>query len=579
MKETAQIAEIIIKGFRRHYLIFQEITALAKSYFESANWHAHRKSSSDRISFYDKRVKETIEYLMQHYPHLLPEESLWQQVKIEYTEYLKFHPQAELAETFYNSVFCGLFHRKYFHNKNIFVETTVNKETLPAPVSSVYESYFPAQLGLKNTLKKIIKSFNFNAPFENVNRDIRFIIKRFIKQSSHSKHALHEIRLDILKSIFYRNKAAYIVGRVVTPSGQQPFIIPLLNKKTCHDSGEPSLFADALITKKEHMIIIFGFYHAYFLVETEVPAALVRFLQELMPDKTLADLYAAIGLHKQSKTEFYRALLNHLDTSDDKFIIAPGVPGMVMSVFTLPSFPYVFKVIRDNFAPSKEFTASTVKQRYFLVKKHDRVGRMADTLEYSEVALPKDRFSKELLDELNNEIQGSLQEEDGLIIIKHLYIERRMVPMNLYLETSSDEDKQELMNDYGKAIKDMIAANIFPGDMLLKNFGITPFKRVVFYDYYEVEYLVDVNFRTIPKPRNIDDEMAAEPWYSVGPHDVFPEQFTTFITPEADLKRYFLDKHADLMDANYWREKQQQIKQGIMQDVFPYPQRIRFCNL
>jgi isocitrate dehydrogenase kinase/phosphatase len=576
MAKSIHIAKIIVKGFRRHYTLFQEITEKAKIYFETANWRAHKKSSSDRVSFYDKRVCETVELLNKSYPDLTQDDRLWEDVKLSYVGYLHFHPQAELAETFYNSVFCKLFDRRYYNNNNIFVKSTLQSENLPAPISSVYESYFPAQMGLKKTIKNIISSFQFNLDYENLNRDIKLIIKRFIMLSPQGKQPLHNVRIDVLKSIFYRNKAAYIVGRVVTPGGQQPFIIPILIREK---SDVLLLYVDSLLTEKKDMIVTFGFYHAYFMVQTEVPSALVHFLKMLMPDKTHADLYTAIGLHKQGKTEFYRELLNHLQKSNDRFIQAPGIPGMVMSVFTLPSFPYVFKVIRDKFAYSKDFTSKTVKERYYLVKIHDRVGRMADTLEYSDVALPKSRFSKALLSQLREEIAGSLEEDGDVIIIKHLYIERRMIPMNIYMKTATDEEKSELMNEFGKAIKDMMGVNIFPGDMLMKNFGITPFKRVIFYDYDEVEYLVDVNFRKIPKPRTIEDEMSAQPWYSVGAHDVFPEEFPTFLTPQADLKKLLLEKHADLIDAKFWQQKQENIRQGVAEDIFPYPQKLRFTNL
>ena len=572
MGQAQQIAEIILKGFRRHFSIFQTITAKAKQRFELADWRAFQQDSSDRISFYDQRVTEAIAHLASALPTQCLNEALWQQVKQHYMAFLAFHPQAELAETFYNSVFCQLFERKYFHNQNIFVESTLSKQHLPAPIASVYDSFFPAQDGLKQTIRNIVSGFGFITPFINLDRDIRLIVKSFMTQSSHGRHPVYQIRFDILKSVFYRNKAAYIVGRAVTPDGQQPFIIPILHREGA------GLFIDTLVTDAKQMTIIFGFSRAYFMVATQVPSSLVHFLRELLPHKTLAELYASIGLHKQGKTEFYRELLSHLDKSNDQFVAAPGTRGMVMMVFTLPSFPYVFKVIRDKFAPSKEFGRDTVKARYLLVKKHDRVGRMADTLEYSYVALPKSRFSTELLDELQHAIGGSLSFEDDFVVIKHLYIERRMIPLNLYLEQASMEEKAQIMDDYGQAIKQMIAANIFPGDMLLKNFGVTRHKRVVFYDYDEVQYLLDVNFRSFPKTESYEDAMFAEGTVCAAPGDVFPEQMATFVTPQSDIRQLLFSKHPELLDAAYWRQKQQNIRDGVVEDIFPYPDNIRFYH-
>ncbi|WP_273022865.1 bifunctional isocitrate dehydrogenase kinase/phosphatase [Rheinheimera sp.] len=572
MSQAKQIADIILKGFRRHFSLFQAITAKAKQRFELADWRAFQQDSSERISFYDRRVTEAIAHLATELPKQCLDETLWQQVKQHYMEYLNFHPQAELAETFYNSVFCQLFERKYFHNQNIFVESTLNKTHLPAPVASVYDSYFPAQDGLKQTLRNILSGFGFITPFIDLDRDIRLIVKSFMAQSSHGRHPVYQIRFDILKSVFYRNKAAYIVGRAVTPDGQQPFIIPLLHREGA------GLYIDTLVTDAKQMTIIFGFSRAYFMVENQVPSALVHFLRELLPHKTLAELYASIGLHKQGKTEFYRELLNHLANSKDQFVAAPGIRGMVMMVFTLPSFPYVFKVIRDKFAPSKEFGRDTVKARYQLVKQHDRVGRMADTLEYSYVALPRHRFSAELLDELQQVIGQSLSFEDDLVVIKHLYIERRMIPLNLYLENASTDEKAHIMDDYGLAIKQMIAANIFPGDMLLKNFGVTRHKRVVFYDYDEVQYLLDVNFRSFPKTDNYEDAMFAEGTVCAAPGDVFPEQMATFVTPQPQIRELLFSQHPELLDAAYWRQKQDNIRHGVVEDIFPYPDNIRFYH-
>lgn len=572
MQQARQIADIILKGFRRHFSLFQAITAKAKQRFELADWRAFQQDSSARISYYDLRVNETIALVQQQLPEPCLNEPLWQQIKQQYLGFLAFHPQAELAETFYNSVFCRLFERKYFHNQNIFVESTLSKQHLPAPVASVYDSYFPAQDGLKQCIRNIIASFAFVTPFVDMERDIRLIVKSFMQHSSHSRHPVYQIRFDILKPAFFRNKAAYIVGRVVTPDGQQPFIIPLLHKE-----GD-GLYIDTLVTDPKQMTIIFGFSRAYFMVETQVPSALVHFLRELLPHKTLAELYASIGLHKQGKTEFYRELLSHLANSKDLFVAAPGIRGMVMMVFTLPSFPYVFKVIRDKFAPSKEFGRDTVKARYQLVKQHDRVGRMADTLEYSDVALPVSRFTADLLQELQTSIAGSMRIEDGMVIIRHLYIERRMIPLNLYLEQANDDEKASIMDDYGQAIKQMIAANIFPGDMLLKNFGVTRHKRVVFYDYDEVQYMLDVNFRSFPKTDNYEDAMFAEGTVCAAPGDVFPEQMATFVTPQPQIRQLLFSKHGELLDAAYWRQKQQNIRNGIIEDIFPYPDDIRFYH-
>jgi isocitrate dehydrogenase kinase/phosphatase len=285
-------------------------------------------------------------------------------------------------------------------------------------------------------------------------------------------------------------------------------------------------------------------------------------------------------LQKQGKALFYRDFLRHLRYSTDRFEITPGIRGLVMVVFALPSFPYVFKVIKDFFPAPKETTRAIVKEKYLLVKNHDRVGRMADTLEYSNVAFPRQRFSEELLAELKK-VAPSMVEEDGNdIIIKHLYIERRMTPLNLWLSNAEREGNEGAIEhgilEYGNAIKELVGANIFPGDMLYKNFGVTRHGRVVFYDYDEIEYITDCNFRKIPISRNEEDEMSADPWYPIAKNDVFPEQFGTFLLGNPHVKKFFMKHHADLLKADFWQEKKQRILDGHVEDVFPYPQNIRF---
>jgi isocitrate dehydrogenase kinase/phosphatase len=285
-----------------------------------------------------------------------------------------------------------------------------------------------------------------------------------------------------------------------------------------------------------------------------------------------------VGLQKHGKTLFFRDFLHHLKHSRDKFIIAPGIKGLVMTVFTLPSYPYVFKVIRDKIAASKDTDRQKVKQKYWLVKHHDRVGRMTDILEYSDVAFPRDRFSEELIAELQAVAPGTIVFENNHIVVKHLYIERRMVPLNLYLEHADDAQRTHAIREYGDALKELAAVNIFAGDLLFKNFGVTRFGRVVFYDYDEIEYLVDCNFRKIPPPPPGWDDMSDDVWYPVGPHDVFPEEFETFLLTDPKTRECFRHFHADLLDARRWQATQREIRSGGLVEVLSYTNAVRFAH-
>lgn len=564
-----QIAQAILKGFERHYCLFSQITAGAKSRFEKAQWQAAQEASRERIYFYDERVSETLSHLQRTFRITDLDELLWQRIKVEYVRLLNQHKQAELAETFYNSVFCHMFHRKYFNNRNIFVRPAVSTDYIETDVPT-YRSYYPAREGFGRVAARILDDFGFDLPFANHRRDVRNVLRAIRERIPVDFHTYPNFYLAVLSRPFYRNKAAYIIAKVVNGSEETPFSMPVLNDE------HGGLYVDTLLLGEREIANVFSFARAYFMVETDAPSVEVNFLLRLLPSKSRADLYTYIGLHKQGKTEFYRDFLHHLRHSSDKFEIAPGIKGMVMSVFTLPSFPYVFKVIKDRFRAPKDLTREVVKQKYQLVKNHDRVGRMADSWEYSEAAFPIERFSKELLKELCNDASENIELEGEQIIIKHLYIERRMTPLNLYLENADEEQLRAAIDEYGQAIKQLAAANIFPGDMLFKNFGVTRQGRVVFYDYDEICYLTECNFRNIPPPPLPEYELSDEPWYPVGPNDIFPEEFERFLLTDAKVRKIFLELHGDLLDTGYWRRQQERILAGQIEDVFPYPESKRF---
>lgn len=563
-----QIAQSILTGFERHFSFFQEISSAARQRFELADWEAVREASVKRISFYDLRVQEAISRLRSNFAIDDLDEGLWQQVKLRYADMLKTHSRPELAETFYNSVFCRLFERKYYDNDKIFIESQVDRGELSERYR-VYMSFHVAEGGLTGTIWDILSAFYFSLPYEDIKRDCDRVAQSLLDQAGFDELP-SDLRFDLLESPFYRNKAAYIIGRMVYGDKSRPFILPLINNE---DGG---LYVDTLLIRGHHVEAVFSFARAYFMAKTPVPAATVEFLHSIMPYNTLAELYNSIGFHKQAKNEFYRDLLNHLQASEDLFVTAAGTPGMVMQVFTLPSFPYVFKVIRDRFPPQKEVTHKLVKERYFQVKKHDRIGRMADTLDFMDVALPMDRIEPSLLKELKDTVASQLEYEGDMLVIRHIYIERRMVPLNLYIQDADEHRIKEILDDWGLAIKQLMGVNIFPGDLLFKNFGVNCQGKVVFYDYDEICYLSEVNFRRIPPPRSSLDLYRDEPWYSINPNDVFPEEFITFLTTNAKIRNMLVDLHPELFDHSYWRQAQENLAAGIQADVFPYPQRLRF---
>jgi isocitrate dehydrogenase kinase/phosphatase len=379
-----------------------------------------------------------------------------------------------------------------------------------------------------------------------------------------------DCQIQILSSLFFRNKGAYVVGRVINGTRITPLAVPILR------NSRGGLYLDTALFTTDLLATLFSFTRAYFLVDMEAPSAYVEFLQTILPHKPPSELYTMVGLAKQGKTLFYRDFLHHLKHSSDQFVIAPGIKGLVMSVFTLPSYPYVFKVIKDLIPYPKDTDRQQIMGKYQLVKMHDRVGRMADTWEYSQVTLPRARCSAELLEELRNYCPSQLEFGDGTVTIRHVYIERRMTPLNIYLTKATDADLDHAILEYGNAIKDLAAANIFPGDMLYKNFGVTRLSRVVFYDYDEIEYMTDCNFRAVPQAPHDEDEMSDEPWYRVDRRDMFPEQWGPFLLGDDRIRAAFIKHHADLLAPEFWNRRKERIQAGYLEDVFPYPPDRRF---
>lgn len=590
------IAKAMMDGFNRHYRLFRTESARAKHRFETADWHGQQRAQRERIEFYDLRVRECSMRLEREFKAGEQPMAIWHQVKLHYIGLLVNHHQPELAETFFNSVTTKILHRSYFQNDFIFIRPAVSTEYIEnsEPESCpTYRAYYPATRDMREALLQMVRDFDLRRHFADLPCDVSRVAEVMTRLLGDATLRAN-FQIQVLTGLFFRNKGAYIVGRLINGFTEFAFALPILYVK-----GEEKLAIDAVLYGEDDLHRLFSFARAYFMVDMEIPSAYVQFLRSMMPRKPRNELYNALGLAKQGKTLFYRDFLYHLRHSTDQFRIAPGIKGMVMLVFDLPSFPYVFKVIKDFFPPPKETSREQIKAKYLLVKQHDRVGRMADTLEYSEVAFPRQRFTDELIAEIEkfapSQLEISDRDGDGRteVILKHVYIERRMIPLNLYLQEALDAGGADPANtspqaqrahaqlergviEYGNAIKDLVAANIFPGDMLYKNFGITRHGKVVFYDYDEIEYITDCVFRRVPQPRNEEDEMSGEVWYTVGPKDVFPETFGPFLLGNPAVKAVFMQHHADLLDVAFWQSHQERIQAGYVYDVFPYDQDKRF---
>lgn len=561
------IAQTILQGFDAQYGRFLEVTSGAQQRFEQADWHAVQQAMKNRIHLYDHHVGLVVEQLRCITNGQSTDAAFLLRVKEHYTRLLPDYPRFEIAESFFNSVYCRLFDHRSLTPERLFIFSSQPERRFRTIPRTLAKDFHPDH-GWESLLMRVISDLPLRLRWQNKSRDIHYIIRHLTETLGTDN--LAESHLQVANELFYRNKAAWLVGKLITPSGTLPFLLPI------HQTDDGELFIDTCLTTTAEASIVFGFARSYFMVYAPLPAALVEWLREILPGKTTAELYMAIGCQKHAKTESYREYLVYLQGCNEQFIEAPGIRGMVMLVFTLPGFDRVFKVIKDKFAPQKEMSAAHVRACYQLVKEHDRVGRMADTQEFENFVLEKRHISPALMELLLQEAAEKITDLGEQIVILHLYIERRMVPLNIWLEQVEGQQLRDAIEEYGNAIRQLAAANIFPGDMLFKNFGVTRHGRVVFYDYDEICYMTEVNFRDIPPPRYPEDELASEPWYSVSPGDVFPEEFRHWLCADPRIGPLFEEMHADLFRADYWRALQNRIREGHVEDVYAYRRRQRF---
>lgn len=548
-------AETIVSGYKIFTEKFKEITRRAKNRFEMRNTYGFYNDANERLDLYTKSVQKIVKQLKENLLENAQEKEIWVGIKKNYTEMISKRGDLEIAETFFNSI-----------TRKIFTTTGVDPdieyvasdfETFPPPSEKpIYYTYKVDDL--VTTIKEILGSYNFNIYYEDVLQDAQLIAEKITQEVGNKVP-----KIEVLKSIFYRNKKAYIIGRICYDYTCVPLALVLLNKKE-------GVIVDAALLTQNEISIVFSFTRSYFHVEVERPQEMVGFLKSIMPLKPVAELYISIGFNKHGKTELYRDLLGHLKGASDKFEFAKGKKGMVMSVFTLPSYDVVFKIIKDKAEYPKKSTRQDVIDKYNLVFTHDRAGRLVDAQEFEHLQFDKNRFSPDLLEELLKVASKTVFLEGESVVIKHLYTERKLIPLNIYTKEMPLVLAVEAINDYGNAIKDLVAANIFPGDILLKNFGVTRHGRVIFYDYDELCLVTECNFRSIPPPRNYLDEMDAEPWYYVAENDIFPEEFKSFLDLEGELREIFLKLHGDLFGAAFWQGIQNRIKAGEVLDIFPY---------
>jgi isocitrate dehydrogenase kinase/phosphatase len=554
-------AQMVVEAFLGYNARFREITRRAQGCFAARDWRRSHADAVERIELYEHSIQSTVAQLELALGRNVREQALWVEVKRHFANLIGGLPDSEFCKTYFSSVTRRLFGTVGVTPDIEFVATDLNPLANARP-SHVLHSY-PIKDDLKSSIKELLQSRPLGAPWADLDASawvVASACERILWQSGERRDVE---ALEVIDAVFYQSTRAYLIGRVIGRGLSAPLAIALR-------SAESGIVVDTTMLAEDELSILFGFARSYFHVDLELVADTVAFLKELMPRKMAGELFTVLGRAKQGKTERYRSLFKHLHNSSDQFMHAPGQRGMVMICFTLPSFDVVFKVIRDRIPDVKSVSKNDVVAKYSFVFLHDRAGRLIDAQEFRRLRFPLARFSAPVLQELRSEAGGSVHLEGDDLIIDHLYIERRVTPLDVFLLQAPEPSARRAAVDYGRAIRDLAYTDVFPGDLLLKNFGVTRHGRVVFYDYDELCRVTDCQFRDLPKASNDEDEMRAEPWFYVGDKDVFPETFLNFLGMSDEVRQEFLQLHGDLFEAGFWRRTQQRLKAGEVLEVLPY---------
>jgi len=555
-------AGAIFDAFNTYRLRFKKITRRAQLRFDNRDWHGMRSDAVERLDLYSAAVNGIETDMRRLLGDRVQDFRLWTNMKSAYSDMLFRNDDWELAETFFNSIT-----RRIFATVGVDVEiefVNTDFETPPNYTAAKVFDTYAGQTSAAELIRRILSAYPFTSPFRNLENDSNQVAARIEDRLSQQGTSDAIDHIDMVSSVFFRGMGAYLVGRIFAGSNPVPLAIALLN-------SSHGIAVDAVLLTEADVSILFSFTRAYFHVAVQRPYDLVQFIRTILPNKRIAELYSAMGFNKHGKTELYRELLDHLAVcAEDRFDISPGRPGMVMLVFNMPNDDIVFKLIRDRFDTPKHTNRREVMEKYELVFRHDRAGRLVEAQAFDHLKFEACCFSEPLLNELMNTAGKTVRIQNEKVIVTHAYVERRVTPLDVFLARADESEARRVAVDWGRAIKDLAVSGIFPGDILLKNFGVTRHGRVVFYDYDEITQLTTCRFRKLPSSSGYDDEMASEPWFYVDEDDVFPEEFRRFLGLPDPLREVFLQHHADLFEVDFWLGAQEAIQAGELPHIYPY---------
>jgi isocitrate dehydrogenase kinase/phosphatase len=570
-------AKRIRTGFDAFTDEFASITKRAKWRFQTRDWKGRHEDALERLDLYEKVLREVAAAIEGLLAFSLRDETVWASIKDCFAGLVGGRHDAELAETFFNSV-----------TRTVFNTIGVNRRIeffrwYPRPAEAAPgEPIFRAYEGGSDTrlvIRAILQDYKFTVPYEDPARDADLVGGEIDLYLWPLLGPTGEYRIETIRSPFYRNKVAYLVGRIVAGDRIIPLVLPLYH-------GDTGVFVDTVLLAEAEVSKVFSFAFSYFHVLVERHDLLIEFLRSILPEKPLAELYISIGYDRHGKTEFYRDLHRFIHRSKERFVIAPGKEGAVMTVFTLPAYSYVFKVIKDRpcFLRSAAMTDKTstrreVMEQYAFVCRRDRVGRLVDTQEFENLRFRRARFDEQLQEELRQAAREVVSIEDDHVVLRHLYVQRRVTPLPMFLAEERDpEALRRTILDFGYFLKDLAGTGIFPSDLFNTwNYGVTRRGRVVLFDYDDVIPIERASFSRKPRTYDESEELAPEEDRIVATaNDFFIDEMQSYSGIPQRLKGVFELVHGDLFTVGFWRSLKVQVSAGELVDITPYDRAMKF---
>ena len=557
------LSDWIQQVFDDFYRDFCAIPAKAKAAFEAGAFQQSLQNSRDRLTLYGERMHALAHTLAEEYSGNTVAPELWDRLEQHYTASVAGRYEADLALAFLHSV-----RRAVFMDNWTPVDYAVDIKTQSSSDSDVMLSRAVDEIDA-GLIQEMLAIPSFGIPFRDVVGDSERAADKVDRTLRKRGLADSITAVDVIRGGFFRNRGVYVVGRIRLHGGSVvPLILALL-----HD--EAGIYIDAVLADEPEAHNLFSTTRANFIVTNDHYHELAEFLYGIMPKRPLGLHYSSLGFNHFGKVAVMDELTAELTEDDAVLDTAVGFPGTVAIGFQAPGSVYNLKVIRDH--PTDNYKwgdfagVESVLEKYRQVHDINRTGSMLDNAIYYNVTLPKSHFAMELLSEMLEDASNAVSLRGTTVFFQHLIVQRKMIPMPVFLEQAPREDCERAVISLGQCIKNNMAANIFNRDLDGRNYGVGSHIRVYLFDYDALETFTDVKIRS--NQGRFDGEEDIPGWFFEDGVVFLPEEIESGLRiVDRDLRRLFRSVHGDLLKVEYWQRIQDELRCGNVPQIQVYPE-------